>query len=158
MMAVSQRARRPHAPKQNHPRRNKREADTAAILRSGPPGALDHAVRVVHGVCCLAGSASLIDDIRAELQSEGIPAAIRRHDTAKLFDWLIAALSYQGISDRVASGYMERHGRARWHDIDAKLSRGQSYNQIRRCRRHENPHRARLRRRPEAASGSIPGR
>ena len=32
-------------------------------------------------VCCLAGSASLIDDLRAELRAEGVPAAIRRHDT-----------------------------------------------------------------------------
>src|ERR1700733_12161549 len=72
--------------------------------------AIDHAVRVVHSVCCLAGSASLIDDIRADLRAEGIPAAIRRHDTATLFDWLISALSYQGISDQVATDYMERHG------------------------------------------------
>jgi hypothetical protein len=49
--------------------------------------AIDHAVRVVHSVCCLAGSANLIDDIRAELRAEGISAAIRRHDTATLFDW-----------------------------------------------------------------------
>jgi len=126
MMAASQRARRTHASKQNHPRRNKREAGTAATLRSRRVGALDHAVRVVHGVCCLAGSASLIDDLRAELRAEGVPAAIRRHDTATLFDWLIAALSYQGISDRVASGYMERHGRARWADIDAKFGHGTS--------------------------------
>jgi hypothetical protein len=51
--------------------------------------AIDHAVRVVHSVCCLSGSASLIDDIRADLRAERIPAAIRRHDTATLFDWLI---------------------------------------------------------------------
>jgi hypothetical protein len=123
-MRDSQGARRPAAPKQNHPRRNKREAGTAATLRSRRRGALDHAVRVVHGVCCLAGSASLIDDIRAELRAEGVLAAIRRHDTAILFDWLIAALSYQGISDRVASGYMERHGCARWRDIETKLGHG----------------------------------
>jgi hypothetical protein len=86
--------------------------------------AIDHAVRVVHGVCCLAGAASLIDDIRADLRADGIPTAIRRHDTATLFDWLISALSYQGISDQVAYDYMERHGRAKWHDIDAKLAAG----------------------------------
>src|SRR6202790_627181 len=85
--------------------------------------AIDHAVRVVHSVCCLAGAASLIDDIRADLRAEGIPAAIQRHDTATLFDWLVAALSYQGISDQVASEYMERHGRARWDDIEQKLAR-----------------------------------
>jgi hypothetical protein len=84
--------------------------------------AIDHAVRVVHSVCCLAGAANLVDDIRAELRAEGISTAIRRHDTATLFDWLISALSYQGISDQVATDYMERHGRPRWADIDAKVA------------------------------------
>ena len=88
--------------------------------------AIDHAVRVVHSVCCLAGAASLIDDIRTDLRAEGIPRAVRRHDTATLFDWLISALSYQGISDQVASDYMERHGRPRWDDIDAKIAAGPS--------------------------------
>jgi len=113
-----------------------------ATANAGPPktGALDHAVRVIHGVCCLAGSASLIDDIRAELLGEGVPSAIRRHDTATLFDWLMTALSYQGISDRVASDYMEQHGRAQWHDIEQKLSAGticpklQSYWHFHGCR------------------------
>lgn len=86
--------------------------------------AIDHAIRVVHSVCRLAGSPSLIDDIRADLRAEGIPTAIRRHDTATLFDWLTSALSYQGISDQVAYDYMERHGRARWRDIEAKLGHG----------------------------------
>ena len=140
MMVASQRARRPAVRKQNHPRRNKSKDGAAATLRSRPRGALDHAVRVVHGVCCLAGSASLIDDLRAELRSEGVPAAIRRHDTATLFDWLLAAVSYQGISDRVAFNYMERHGRARWRDIETKLGHGptcpklQSYWHYHGCR------------------------
>ena len=68
----------------------------------------------MHNVCCLAGAASLIDDNRADLRAEGIPSAIRRHDTATLFDWLVSALSYQGISDQVASDYMERHGSETW--------------------------------------------
>jgi hypothetical protein len=86
--------------------------------------AIDHAVTVVHGVCCLAGSPSLIDDIRAELQADGVATAIRRHGTATLFDWLVAALSYQGISDQVATEYMQLHGQARWGDIEQKLARG----------------------------------
>ena len=86
--------------------------------------AIDHAVRVLHSVCCLAGSASLIHDVRAELRADGIPAAIRRHNTATLFDWLVAALSYQGISDQVAAQYMERHGSATWTDISQIMDRG----------------------------------
>jgi hypothetical protein len=81
-------------------------------------------VQVGYSVCCLAGAASLIDDLRAELRAEGIPSAIRRHDTATLFDWLISALSYQGISDQVAADHMERYGRPRWADIDAKVAAG----------------------------------
>ena len=84
--------------------------------------AIDHAVRLVHSVCCLAGSASLIDDIRADLRADGIPTAIWRHDTATLFNWLVAALSYQGISDQVATEYMEHHGRVQWADIDVKVA------------------------------------
>jgi hypothetical protein len=114
-----------------------------APVNAGPLpniSALAHAVRVIHSVCCLAGSASLIDDIRAELRAEGVISAIRRHDTATLFDWLMAALSYQGISDRVAYDYMEQHGCAQWHDIEAKLGRGttcpklQSYWHFHGCR------------------------
>jgi hypothetical protein len=130
MMAANQRAHRTHAPKQNHPRRNKCKDGTAVTSRSRPRGALDHAVRVMHGVCCLAGSASLIDDLRAELRVEGVTSAIRRHNTATLFDWLIAALSYQGVSDRVAFNYMEAHGRARWPDIDAKLGHGTTFPKL----------------------------
>ena len=39
---------------------------------------------------------------------------MRNRDTAAVFDWLIAALSYQGISDQIASEYMEQHGYVRW--------------------------------------------
>jgi hypothetical protein len=100
---------------------------TATRAKIPPPhgrkiSAIDYAVRVVHSVCCLAGSASLIDDNRADLRADGIPSAIRRHDTATLFDWLMAALSYQGISNQVAADYMERHGRAQWADIDVKVA------------------------------------
>src|ERR1700732_5254803 len=86
--------------------------------------AIDHAVRLIHAVCGLAGSPALIDEIRAEL--EKVRAAITHHNTAAVFDWLMAGLSYQCISNQVAHDYMERHGRAAWHDIEQKLRRGAS--------------------------------
>jgi hypothetical protein len=86
------------------------------------PDPLQHAVDVIRRVCCLAGATNLLDEIRAELRAEGIATAIRRHDTGTLFDWLMAAFSYQGISDRVASSYMAQHGRVHWADIEAKLA------------------------------------
>src|SRR6476646_2732711 len=106
----------------------RQKASPARQRRSNPNrrklSAIEHAVRVVHTVCCLAGAASLISDIRADLRAEGVPSAIRRYDTAPLFDWLMSALSFQGISDQVAADYMERHGRAQWADIDAKVAAG----------------------------------
>jgi len=101
--------------RQNHPKIHK---PTSA--------AIDHAVRLIHAVCGLAGSATWIDDIRADLRADKVQAAIRHRDTAVVFDWLMAALSYQGIADQVAYDYMERHGRAEWRDIDQKLGRGVS--------------------------------
>jgi hypothetical protein len=88
--------------------------------------AIHHAVRLIHAVCGLAGSATWIDDIRADLRADKVQAAIRKRDTAVVFDWLLAALSYQGIADAVAYDYMERHGRAAWRDIDQKLGQGAS--------------------------------
>jgi hypothetical protein len=101
--------------RQNHPK-----------IHNPPSAAIDHAVRLIHAVCGLAGSATLIDDIRADLRADKVRAAIRNRDTAAVFDWLLAALSYQGISDQVAYEYMARHGRAAWRDIDQKLGRGVS--------------------------------
>jgi hypothetical protein len=86
--------------------------------------AIDHAVQVIYRVCCLGGSPNLIDEIRADLEADGVPTAIRKHDTAAVFDWLIAALSYQGISDQIASAYMEQHGYVQWEDINLKLALG----------------------------------
>jgi hypothetical protein len=86
--------------------------------------AIDHAVRLIHAICGLAGSPSLIEKIRADLAADKVRPAIRDRQTGPVFDWLMSALSYQGISDQVACEYMERHGRATWHDIDRKLGRG----------------------------------
>jgi hypothetical protein len=84
---------------------------------------LAYAVRLVHATCSLAGSSSFLDDVRAELRGRGVIRAVKTHDTPALFDWLIEALSYQGISDAIASGYMAQHGTVRWEDIAEALAR-----------------------------------
>jgi hypothetical protein len=101
--------------RQNHPE-----------IQNGLSSAINHAVRLIHAVCGLAGSPMLIDEIRADLRAQKVRAAIRNRDTGPVFDWLMAGLSYQGISNQVAYDYMERHGRATWRDIDQKLGRGAS--------------------------------
>jgi hypothetical protein len=88
--------------------------------------AINHAVRLIHAVCGLAGSPTLIDEIHAELRADKVRAAVCNRDTGPVFDWLMAAVSYQGISDQVAHDYMEKHGRARWRQIEQGLDRGAS--------------------------------
>src|SRR6266478_6135847 len=82
--------------------------------------ALDHATRLIHRVCCLAGEPDLISEIRTD--NAAIRSAIKERDTPALFDWLMAMMSYQGISDQVAYDYMEQHGRVTWHDIERALA------------------------------------
>jgi hypothetical protein len=59
--------------------------------------AVDHAVRVIYRVCCLAGSASLIDNIRADLDADGVRAAMKKRDTTAVFDWLMSAIKASRI-------------------------------------------------------------
>lgn len=91
----------------------------------------DHDIRIVRTVCKLAGAATLIDDVQAGLRRQGVLAAIRKHDTAALFEWFLATISYQGISDRAAEGFMHQHGRVRWADIAAGLARSHSCPKLR---------------------------
>jgi len=103
--------------------------------------ALDHATRLIHRVCCLAGEPDLINEIRTD--NAAIRSAIKERGTPALFDWLMATLSYQGISDRVAHDYMEQHGRITWHEIERHLAshpscpKLQSYWQFHGCRYHK---------------------
>jgi hypothetical protein len=107
---------------------------------------LAYAVKIVHSICCLAGSPSYIDDVRANLSDRGIIRAIKDHDTPALFDWLIEDLSFQGISDAVASGYIAEHGSVRWSDIADALSATPScpklggYWRFYDCRYHKGSH------------------
>jgi hypothetical protein len=82
--------------------------------------ALDHATRLIHRICCLAGEPDLIDEIQTDHRA--IRSAIKNHDTAPLFDWLMVALSHQGISDRVAHDYMDQHGCVTWREVESALA------------------------------------
>jgi len=90
-------------------------------IQSGQSSAINHAIRLIHAVCGLAGSPTLIDETRADLRADKVTAAIRNRDTGPVFDWLMAGFSYQGISDQVAYRYMEKHGRATWRQIKEGL-------------------------------------
>jgi hypothetical protein len=46
---------------------------------------LDYAIRLIHAVCCLAGSFDLIE----RFADQDLAAAIDQHDTAALYDRLV---------------------------------------------------------------------
>jgi hypothetical protein len=66
----------------------------------------------------LAGSLTFLNDTREDLRKEGIKGAVARHDTPKIFDWLLTTFSFQGISDQVARNYIRQHGNASWATIE----------------------------------------
>jgi hypothetical protein len=107
----------------------------------GDPSALYHATRLIYRVCCLAGPTDFVARVRAD--NRGLRAAIEDHDTAALFDWLMAALNHQVISDRVANGYMEEHGCVTWWEVEHAMasqpgcSKLQSYWQFHGCGYHK---------------------
>jgi hypothetical protein len=61
---------------------------------------------------------SFLDEIDAEIHEAGLDRAVASGHTPPVFDWLLSAFSYQGISDRVARSYMEKHGTASWSEIE----------------------------------------
>lgn len=65
---------------------------------------------------------SYLADKRANLLRDGIPIAVRRHDTASIFDWLVGVSQYQGISDRNAAAFTAKNGLVGWDDIQSALS------------------------------------
>jgi hypothetical protein len=92
---------------------------------------VDRSARLVSRICRIAATQSLIDDARVGLARHGVIAAVQRHDTPAIFNWLIDALSYQGVSDSIAYGYMEQHGRIRWQDIADGLAEQPSCAKLR---------------------------
>src|ERR1700704_2542187 len=112
-----------------------------ARAHASDQSALDHATRLIHRVCCLAGEPDFVDEIRTE--NGALRSAIKQHDTATLYEWLMAMLSYQGVSDRWASDYREQHGRIKWCEIERALANKpscpklQSYWHFYDCRYHK---------------------
>jgi hypothetical protein len=103
----------------------------------------DYAIAVVRTVCEFAGVPSYVDDLRADLRESGVIAAVARHDTQHLFNWLMSILSFQGISDEVAENFIHKHGNVTWGEVEQAL-RGRpscpklgGYWQFDNCRFHK---------------------
>ena len=94
--------------------------------------ALVRAEGLIRTVCAVAGSMSFLDEIDAEVRDAGLDQAVTLSDTPPIFDWLVTAFSFQGISDRVARDYINKHGTASWSDIEASVRNKASCPKLRR--------------------------
>jgi hypothetical protein len=74
---------------------------------------------------------SFLDEIDAEAGEAGLDRAIALGETPLIFDWLLTTFSFQGISDRVAREYMDKHGTASWSQIEASLKASPSCPKLR---------------------------
>lgn len=101
----------------SHARRSSKSGRTRGRSKRVARSETASAVELVRRICSLAGSRALIagNDRRSLGRLRG---AIQRGDTPFLYAHLIGALSFQGVSDEVASAYMARHGSVRWRDIE----------------------------------------
>jgi hypothetical protein len=84
---------------------------------------MQRAISLIQQVCDIAAPRIYLAETREYLVNAGIVAAVANHDTAALFRWLMEIISYQGIADRIASDYLDRHGRVRWTDVEQGLRR-----------------------------------
>jgi len=104
-------------------------------MRSDPasplPDRFAHAEGLIRTVCAVAGSTSFLDEIDAEIQGAGLDQAVLASATPAVFDWLLTTFSFQGISDRVAREYMDKHGTASWAEIEAGLKAAPSCPKLR---------------------------
>jgi len=74
---------------------------------------------------------SLLDEIDAEFHEAGLDQAVASGHTPPIYDWLVSTFSFQGISDRVARDYMDKHGTASWSKIEASLRLSHSCPKLR---------------------------
>src|SRR6185437_4062466 len=107
---------------------------------------LNSQLPLFRSICDIGGSRRLIEEAQAGLEESGVVAAIARHDNDAIFDWLIDALSYQGIGDSVASQYLATHGSVSAGDIRRALAEMPScpklavYWTFEDCRYHKGSH------------------
>jgi hypothetical protein len=91
---------------------------------------MKHAQSLVRQVCRIAGQPTWVDEVQSDAIGTGLVGAVADHDTAVIFDWLLHAVSHQGISDAVADGYIDRHGNVTSADIEDSLATNPSCDKL----------------------------
>lgn len=79
---------------------------------------VDRIVEMFRRICLMAGSRTILDDIRLEAESTGVLSAIQNGDNQAIYDWLFTEFNFQGVSNHSAEVYLRNHGHVRWQDLD----------------------------------------
>ncbi len=87
---------------------------------------LSYAVKLIEAVSCVSASSTFVESLRSDDTPAGLSTAVAHNDTPGLFNWIMDSFSYQGISNRVAQGYLDLHGNVTWLQIKRLLSKGPS--------------------------------
>lgn len=96
-------------------------------VEAAPEATLDaaavaNAVDLVAAILALKGNDRIISGMVRDGRESGMAQAVRKHDNAAIYDWLMDLLSLQGISDQIAFGYIERWGNATYADLAQRLA------------------------------------
>jgi len=85
--------------------------------------AMRTAISLIQRVCDMTAPRNYLAETKKHSINTGMVAAVANHDTPALYYGLMETFSYQGIADRIASDYLDRHGRVHWADIANGLRR-----------------------------------
>ena len=88
-------------------------------------------LRRITGPALAVAPRDYLANIRANLEADGVSAAVARRDTPALFGFLLGVAQFQGISDRNAAAFARRHGLVTWRDIAEALDARPSCRRLR---------------------------
>jgi len=105
---------------------NRDASEAMGAVRAAPeatldPAAVANAVDLVGTILALKANQRIISGMVRDGRESGMARAVRKHDTAAIYDWLMGLLSLQGISDQIAFGYIEKWGNATYAGLAQRL-------------------------------------
>ena len=78
-------------------------------------------MHVLRAIVATSSSFLAEPNLHLSFEREGLVRAVEAHDTARLYEWLVGVLSFQGVSDTAARSFIGEHGLPGWEHIAAFL-------------------------------------
>jgi hypothetical protein len=95
----------------------------AKLTVRAPRDPIAFALDLIRPICAISGDPAFVSSIdRNGSVDPRLLQSLRKNSTSDLFDWMMDSFSFQGVSDSVASSYLDYHGNATWYEIKAQLA------------------------------------